>query len=97
MAWGQRSRRRAELPPNWATLRLSVLERDGYQCQIRGPRCALTANEVDHVGDRHDHRPEALRSACHPCHAQHTAEQAQAARPSRPSRIRPVDKHPGLF
>jgi hypothetical protein len=34
---------------HWRKVRLLILERDGRLCQIRGPRCTLDANEVDHV------------------------------------------------
>lgn len=33
----------------WREVRLHVLERDGYRCQIRGPRCTTWATQVDHI------------------------------------------------
>lgn len=41
----------------WASLpqsvrdavRIPVLERDGYRCQIRGKKCTVVANDVDHI------------------------------------------------
>ena len=33
----------------WRKVRLAVLERDGYACQIRGPECTRLATHVDHV------------------------------------------------
>lgn len=55
----------------WRRLRLVILERDGYQCQIRGPRCEGKATDVDHIIPIADGGPEFeetnLRAACHPC------------------------------
>jgi len=95
MPWQARSRRRAELPPNWAAIRTMVLDRDRHTCRIaRADRCTHLATQVDHVGDRHDHTTANLRAACAPCHAWRTAQQGQAARPTR---RRPVEQHPGLI
>ena len=33
----------------WQRLRLRVLARDGYWCQIQGPRCRGHANSVHHI------------------------------------------------
>jgi hypothetical protein len=33
----------------WPALRLRVLARDGYRCQVRGPRCQGEATMVDHI------------------------------------------------
>jgi hypothetical protein len=55
----------------WATVRKQVLERDGYRCQISGPRCLTKANEVDHIvpfsqgGSKYD--SVNLQAACKPC------------------------------
>jgi 5-methylcytosine-specific restriction endonuclease McrA len=57
----------------WQRVRLVVLERDGYECQIRGPKCLGRATEVDHVvpwregGAWSD--PTNLRASCRPCNA----------------------------
>jgi 5-methylcytosine-specific restriction endonuclease McrA len=32
----------------WRKVRLAVLERDEWLCQIRGDRCLVRASEVDH-------------------------------------------------
>jgi RNA-directed DNA polymerase len=37
-----------ELRPGWADLRLQVLERDNYTCQISGRKVTLTTAHVDH-------------------------------------------------
>lgn len=63
----------------WARVRKSVLERDGYICQIRGKRCRVTATAVDHIvppplGPSFD--PDNLRAACKACNSgrvNHTA------------------------
>lgn len=94
MAW-EHSTRRADLPADWRTRRVAVLERDQYRCVIRGPRCTGRATEVDHTGARTDHRLEQLRAACHACHADRTGRQATAAREAR--RRRRVEPPPGLI
>ena len=58
-------------------------------------RCQQPARDVDHVGDRHDHRPESLRSLCGWHHDRRSSAQGNAAR-RRPSNRRPVEEHPGL-
>jgi 5-methylcytosine-specific restriction protein A len=85
----QDSTRAKDLPKGWDTLRLRVLERDHYRCRIQDPRCCLgTADEVDHIDGRHDHRMINLQSVCHPCHLVKTQREASAARTARP-RTRP--------
>lgn len=55
----------------WRKVRLTVLERDAYLCQIRGTNCTTTATEVDHIvpiskgGAKYD--PANLRASCHKC------------------------------
>lgn len=55
----------------WRKLRLLILERDGYACQLRLPGCTLDADQVDHIirpddgGPRFD--PGNLRAACGRC------------------------------
>lgn len=61
--------------PAWPRIRVQVLRRDGYLCQIRGTRCLGEASEVDHVvplsrrGPAYD--PSNLRAACAPCNRGH--------------------------
>lgn len=88
MSW-----RRTPLPPDWPARRRRVLDRDQHQCQLRGPRCAGEATDVDHIGDRDDHSDANLRSACGPCHDSRTGQQARAVQGFR---RRPPAKHPGL-
>jgi 5-methylcytosine-specific restriction endonuclease McrA len=104
MAWSQHpSSRRATLPPDWYTrVRPAVLRRDGYRCQIQGPRCVTTANQVDHVDDPHDHRLQNLRAGCEPCHHDRSAQQGGSAsgtarRARTAARKRPQESHPGLI
>jgi 5-methylcytosine-specific restriction protein A len=88
---------------NWKRTRLRVLKRDGYECQIRGPRCLVDASEVDKLvplslggSDADD---ENLRAVCAPCHREKTAREAavagraaRAARsPKRRTRTHPSD------
>ncbi|MEW1867030.1 HNH endonuclease signature motif containing protein [Streptomyces caelestis] len=90
------SNRRNELPANWYTeLRPFVLARDGYRCRgIDGQHCGEPANQVDHTGDKHDHRPENLQALCADCHAVKTSRQGNAARWAVRQQ-RPKERHPG--
>ena len=59
-------------------------------------RCVETSElEVDHAGERTDHRAEALRTLCHWHHAKRSSAQGNAAR-RRPSNRRKPEEHPGL-
>ncbi|MET9729245.1 HNH endonuclease [Streptomyces sp. NPDC006458] len=93
------STRRAELPPDWYTrIRPFVLTRDQYRCQWfeNGTRCARPANQVDHIGDRDDHRPENLQALCEDCHARKSSRQGNEARWAV-RMTRPRERHPGLL
>lgn len=83
MAWSQRRRR--ELPPDWSTLRRRVLRRDGWRCTwiVDGSRCPAWATDVDHIGDRHDHRLLNLRALCQYHHSRRTIAQSVAARQAK--------------
>ena len=51
-------------------LRLAVLQRDNYECQIRGPNCTGYAGTVDHIHPRAwggAEHPDNLRAACKAC------------------------------
>ena len=55
----------------WKELRLQILRRDSWTCQIRGPRCTVQATQVDHIVKRawggHRSDPANLRAACAAC------------------------------
>lgn len=59
--------------PEWRVVRLQVLVRDAWTCQIRGPGCTLVARTVDHVRALSDggapYDPRNLRAACVHCNA----------------------------
>ena len=100
MAW-ETSDRRSELPPDWAKIRLERMRYDKWRCTWILPgsrtRCPRPAEEVDHVGDRHDHGLKNLRSLCSHHHKQRTQKQASTARWKRKgSKRRPSEAHPGL-
>jgi 5-methylcytosine-specific restriction protein A len=73
----------------WQRVRLTVLKRDGWVCQIRGPHCTMKATQADHIvevrlgGSFYD--PDNLRGACNNCNQY---RKRRAARPSthQPSR-----------
>jgi 5-methylcytosine-specific restriction endonuclease McrA len=94
MAWTSRGR---DLPPGWPAIRAAVLARDGHRCtaiRADGTRCPETTRlEVDHIGDRHDHRPANLRTLCHWHHAYRTAAQSHAARRANTQ----APAHPGMM
>jgi 5-methylcytosine-specific restriction protein A len=62
---------------DWRKLRLRVLDRDGWLCQVRLPVCTVDATTVDHVvplargGARLD--PANCRAACGPCNSSRSA------------------------
>lgn len=94
----QGSNRKAELPPDWASaIRPRILARDGYQCTELddGVRCTHRATDVDHIGDKHDHTDENLRSLCDWHHKKRSSAQGNAVRRRIPERRRP-EPHPGL-
>jgi 5-methylcytosine-specific restriction endonuclease McrA len=61
-----------------------ILERDRYQCQVRGPNCTGVATEVDHVISRADGGaiadPNNLRASCAKCNGGRAAERTNARR-----------------
>lgn len=89
MSW-----RLSPLPRGWRRIRLRVLVRDRWRCQLRGPKCADRATEVDHIDDRDDHHERNLRAVCATCHASRTGRQAQAAGVAQ---YRPREPHPGIL
>jgi 5-methylcytosine-specific restriction protein A len=95
----QGSNRRAELPPDWdSAIRPRILARDGQQCALveDGVRCTQRATDVDHIGDKNDHRDENLRAICGWHHKKRSSQQGNAAR-KRVSEKRRPEPHPGLI
>jgi 5-methylcytosine-specific restriction enzyme A len=68
----------------WLSVRLYVLARDGYLCQIRGPRCTKFANAADHIIPLADGGPEFdpknLRAACKRCNSGRAADRMNQQR-----------------
>lgn len=79
----------------WQELRVKVLERDRYQCQIRGETCTGHATHVDkiqaaaHGGDPFNRRN--LQAACANCNSQKGRQEAAATRRD----LRLSAHHPG--
>jgi 5-methylcytosine-specific restriction protein A len=73
----------------WRRVRAVVLARDNFACQIRGPRCEITARTADHIIPARV-APERffdmtnLRAACRPCNFGHAGQEPTWER--RPSR-----------
>jgi len=56
----------------WKRLRKTILERDSYECQIKGRVCQGVATSVDHIVPAAlggDDNPDNLRAACKPCNS----------------------------
>jgi 5-methylcytosine-specific restriction enzyme A len=77
----------------WARIRLQVLERDDYQCQLRyADICVGRASQVDHIV-----QPEAgggtdlanPRAVCVRCHARRTGRQGALAKQRAAQRRNP--------
>lgn len=100
MAWSNEAVSARKAPRNWATIRATVLRRDGGQCQINGPRCTGRATAADHIEAGDDHRLSNLQAVCVKCHNDKTAQEgATASRDARRRdaalRRRPTRPHPG--
>jgi 5-methylcytosine-specific restriction enzyme A len=78
----------------WPKLRASILDRDDHKCQIRGPRCRVKADQVDHireVADGGTDDPSNLQSVCEPCHRTKTGRDGRARQLGRlPSAFDPL-------
>lgn len=56
--------------PEWAALRKATLDRAGWQCEIKGPKCTGVASIADHVVSRRNGGADSLanlRAACRAC------------------------------
>ncbi len=82
------STRRSRLPPNWDSLRVTVLRRDPT---CRHPGCPARSTDVDHVIANDDHRLTNLQGLCNP----HHVEKTNRERPHRGTNRRPPERHPG--
>lgn len=94
------SDRRSELPPDWPQIRARILARDEGRCTwvTEGDRCSEDATDVDHIRDRHDHRPENLASLCGWHHDRKSSAEGNAAqRGRRRTERHPREAHPGLL
>jgi 5-methylcytosine-specific restriction protein A len=69
---------------SYRLLRLAILDRDGYLCRIRGPRCTTYATQVDHIVARADGGamldPANLRAACRRCNGWLAANRTNSLR-----------------
>ena len=95
------STRKESLPPDWETaIRPRILKRDRYQCQhVRYDterKCGAFANQVDHIGDRNDHRDSNLQSLCQHHHQLKSSSQGGTAAATRRQAAK-KRRHPGLL
>jgi len=66
----------------WQDMRLKILERDGWRCQL----CGRPAKAVDHILPRSrggDGDPSNLRAICGPCNSRKGARLTRKRRPPR--------------
>jgi 5-methylcytosine-specific restriction protein A len=85
----------------WRAVRLQVLKRDQYRCQLQYAECVGQATEVDHITNiaasntqrAQANNPNELQAVCSPCHRAKTQREAAQARGSW---RRPPERHPGL-
>ena len=103
MAW-EGSDRTFRLPSNWKLLRVHVLKRDNFQCQVllpSGRRCLDVATEVDHIVAGDDHSPGNLRSICKAHHSRKSGQEGQQAmakkRKAINERFRRTETHPSCM
>lgn len=104
MTWGDEGR---ALPPDWPAIVARVKKRAATalwpkgQCEKllprTGKRCPRAGVDVDHKGDKDDHRLVMLRLLCEAHHDAKTAAQGHAgwAAKKAPNKSRPRDEHPG--
>ena len=67
----------------WKRIRLTVLKRDAYECQMRGPKCTGVATSVDHVipyAQGGDDNYNNLRAACRTCNTTAGARQERGGK-----------------
>jgi 5-methylcytosine-specific restriction endonuclease McrA len=85
----------------WRAVRLKVLNRDHYRCQIQHPSvCLGHADTVDHIvpvsqAPQLALDPNNLRAACRPCN-EHSGRTDAARNRRRTTSKRTPEPHPGL-
>jgi 5-methylcytosine-specific restriction protein A len=95
-----------DLPANWREIvaqvkrRAATPEHPKGQCEARlpktGRRCPDPGVDVDHTGDKDDHRLHKLKLKCEHHHDKKTARQGQEAWAEKKRRAkRPAEQHPG--
>lgn len=92
----QGSPRRAELPPDWASIRRVVIERAGGRCEATmrdGTRCRDKATDADHKIRGGPDDPTNLQALCAWHHKRKTQAEAADARQPRSNR-HPRESHP---
>lgn len=104
MTWGDEGR---DLPADWPKRVAQVKKRAREssptgieQCEARlprsGRRCPRVGTDVDHKGDKDDHRLHKLRLICPDHHKPKTAGQGHAAWAAKKAKAkRPDELHPG--
>jgi hypothetical protein len=96
--WGRRGVPRSK--------RNRILNRDGYECQIRDIGCTQLATEVDDITpvavsgiSRADADDDMLQAVCHTCHRRKTERERltalAASNARRAARHRQPQRHPG--
>jgi len=71
----------------WPKIRLLILARDGYRCQIRGPGCTDVADDVDHISDPLSMDLANLRASCAHCNRSRAAIKGNALRGRQARRV----------
>lgn len=85
---------------SWRRLRLQVLKRDNYQCQVRLAGCTVVATSVDHIYPVHlcpelGLEPFNCRSACVHCNSVLGARYGNSLRANSQTRARKRSRQRG--
>ncbi len=101
MTWDT-SRRRDQLPPDWAQLRKQVFARANHRCEhadSTGQRCQSRATDCDHIQRGNDHTLDNLQGLCRTHHAEKTARESREAQTARytTAKKRDPEPHPGIL
>jgi 5-methylcytosine-specific restriction endonuclease McrA len=74
----------------WKRVRLIILNRDAWLCQVRLPGCTTRATTADHIVGLADggawYELTNLRAACRPCNSALAAHRTNGHRQPTPSR-----------